>query len=36
MIKATTSYKDLLMSPKFVIDRMEKIVSTYGTHEGLV
>ena len=35
MIKATDSYKGLLMSPKFVIDRMEKIVGTYGTQEAL-
>jgi hypothetical protein len=35
MIKATDSYKGLLMSPKFVIDRMEKIAGTYGIHEAV-
>lgn len=35
MIRATDSYKGLLLSPKFVIERMEKIVGTYGTHEAM-
>lgn len=34
MIKAT-DYKGILMSPKFVIDRMTKIVGTYGIYEAL-
>ena len=34
MVKATDSYEGLLMSPRFVIDRMQKIVGTYGIPEA--
>lgn len=34
MVRATLSYKGLWMSPSFVIQRMQKIIETYGIREA--
>jgi hypothetical protein len=34
MVKATDSYHGLLMSPKFVIDRMRRVVEKHGTRKA--
>src|SRR6185437_2183398 len=34
MVRATSSYKGLWLSPSFVIHRMRKIVETYGIRDA--